>query len=433
MTEDNDKPIARLPDQGSSDLATRSMKALVEASHSQGKEGSARLPTESEAEEAYSKAAAILRNLPRGESGEVAASLLLVAAERGHAQAQFVLGLMRDGAWGARINHDEQVEWLERSASLDHVNAAFALGMKYEKGDDYLIFDRHGYRRTNPSADVRRQNPELAIHWYEKAAALGNDQAKGRLGAVYYALIPDPEDTDDEPDAITEIDRSTATIECIRWYMDSASSGDAESAFFLGKLYLNGNIIPPDKRLASRWLRNAVAGGHEYALTFLAEMLLEGGRGSDQFEEGVALLRTGVERDYEGAILGLAQILVEHEHTSKEFAEGLGMLRRAADRSNGCAQYELGRRYLRGEGVRQDRLIGIQLLLMSAEQDYGLYSEAHKLLTRALATGEILQSEVEHSTWWNIRDLKIDYDWGPELDEDGKLIDYLSLRPNHLL
>ena len=74
------------------------------------------------------------------------------AAEQGHANAQYNLGIMYDHGHGVDVNYKKAIEWYEKAAEQGYAKAQYNLGVMYDHGQ---------------GVDV---NYKKAIEWYEKAA-----------------------------------------------------------------------------------------------------------------------------------------------------------------------------------------------------------------------------------------------------------------------
>ncbi len=103
------------------------------------------------------------------ESGNVplAVKEFRVAAEEGHADSQFNLGLMYEKGIGVSKDEKEAVVWYLKAALQGNVYAQYNLAVLYENG-----------RGTN--VDFAQ-----AHRWYRKAAMQGDGLAVGNLGMLY--------------------------------------------------------------------------------------------------------------------------------------------------------------------------------------------------------------------------------------------------------
>lgn len=85
------------------------------------------------------------------------------AAMQGHATAQYVLGLMYSAGEGVHQDTRQAVVWISRSAEQGLAEAQHALGMMYQRGEDVP------------------RDPEKAAEWLRKAAAQGHKGAQKDL------------------------------------------------------------------------------------------------------------------------------------------------------------------------------------------------------------------------------------------------------------
>jgi TPR repeat protein len=91
-----------------------------------------------------------------------------LAAEQNHAQAQYMLGLVKLlGVGGAEKNLKEGMAWIQKSAANDNVDAQNMLASLYLQ-----------------AKDVPR-DPAAGVAWLERAAQQGSLTAQKNLGFVY--------------------------------------------------------------------------------------------------------------------------------------------------------------------------------------------------------------------------------------------------------
>jgi TPR repeat protein len=91
----------------------------------------------------------------------------LAAAEEGHSDSQFNVGLMYERGIGVAKDEKEAVLWYGKSAAQGNSTAQFNLGVLYEHG------------RGTP-VDFAKAN-----EWYRKASVQGDALAIGNLGMLY--------------------------------------------------------------------------------------------------------------------------------------------------------------------------------------------------------------------------------------------------------
>ena len=91
----------------------------------------------------------------------------LPLAEQGHAQAQYLIGVMYDNGRGVSQDYRTAVKWYRLAAEQGHAGAQFNLGVMYYKG--------RGVTRDY----------ETAMKWTSRAAEKGLAKAQYNLGVMY--------------------------------------------------------------------------------------------------------------------------------------------------------------------------------------------------------------------------------------------------------
>lgn len=99
-------------------------------------------------------------------------------------------------------------------------------------------------------------DPDLSIHWYFRAAGLGNVLAQHNLGNAYR-----------NGDGVVQ-DASMAAF----WYRQAASQGDALTAFWLGQMYERGEGVTQNREEALRWYGEGAGRGNTRAIEALAKL-----------------------------------------------------------------------------------------------------------------------------------------------------------------
>jgi len=89
-------------------------------------------------------------------------------AEKGNANAQFLLGIYYFNGDGVPENDAEAVKWFRLAAEQGDVDAQYNLGIMYNNGQGVP------------------ENKAEAVNWYRLAAEQGNAPAQYFLGSMYY-------------------------------------------------------------------------------------------------------------------------------------------------------------------------------------------------------------------------------------------------------
>ena len=177
------------------------------------------------------------------EDVQTALRMLLAAAERGDAYAQYQAGkLYREGYFLPRDDAGAKM-FFERAAKQENHFAEYALGKLHAD-------------ETSPFFDETK-----AADWFERAAEHGNGFAKYRL-AKYF---------------LNGKGRAVDAGSAARLFAESAQASDVYvrrsaapwAKYQLGKLYIRGNGVPRDWAKAEELLRSAAQDGNEFAQRLL--------------------------------------------------------------------------------------------------------------------------------------------------------------------
>lgn len=147
-----------------------------------------------------------------------------IAAEQGHVDAQYMLGLCHL----ASREPNDAIIWLLKAAENDHAEAQFQLGKLYYKGKGIA------------------RNYQNAAEWYHQAANQGHTDAQYELGLCYDA----GEGVNHDP------------VKAVSWLHKAAAQGHAHAQCVIGLCYLKGNGVPQSYNNAVKWFQIAADNGH---------------------------------------------------------------------------------------------------------------------------------------------------------------------------
>jgi TPR repeat protein len=160
-----------------------------------------------------------------------AAACFKPAAERGHAEAQYLLSCLYHSGRGVPQDDMQSVEWCRKAAGQGILGAQLSLAVMYAEGQGVL------------------QDYTQAAFWYRKAAEQGSAKAQYNLGDLY-----------DHGQGVPQ-DYAQATF----WWRKAAEQGHADAQFFLGGLYHDGQGVSQDDTQAAAWWRKAAEQGFSLA------------------------------------------------------------------------------------------------------------------------------------------------------------------------
>ena len=239
-------------------------------------------------------------------SGTEGRYILLTMAVQGHAQSQYLLGIMQLEDAGMVHDRADAVKWLERAAAQGHAGASAHLAGMAARGD----------------------------------------------AAAHLAL------------GLIARDIAGASTAAVRHLRAAAAAGDAQGLLALGRLYLECGALEPDQAYAARLFRSAAAAAMNAVLQahrdaehgFLGPasgawlaIAAERTRAAHTLPPGRDAQRPALFARY---WVGLT--LLAGAGTAADAPRGLAHHRAAAERDFALAEYGLGLLHQRGHGLPHD-------------------------------------------------------------------------------
>ena len=179
--------------------------------------------------------------------------LLRRAAENGHVEAQWQLGLMYADGDAVKLDYVQAAAWIKRAAEQGFARAQSVMG--------WLCANGLGVHA----------NSEEAGRWYRAAAEQGSAKDQYMVATMYRF-------------GRYGVEKDLAAM--LRWYQAAADQGFAPAQYALGKLLVEGRLIPQDHVLAFQWLSLASANGSAAAGNRLQRLMQ--GMDPEQIEEAKA-------------------------------------------------------------------------------------------------------------------------------------------------
>ena len=192
------------------------------------------------ADDLYKRAGLLFKGGPTNDSEAV--EYLRKAAEMGHVDAQYDLGVRY--AYGGGVARDDAIaaKWLILAAEQGHLDAQMQVVAIFEQG-----------------MGVSR-DPEKAVEWLRKAAAQENAEAQRRLAIMYYMGRGTPQNAK----------------QAAWWFRKAAENGNVDAQFMLATMYDHGIGVEVDPALSAEWYRKAAERGS--AEVTYARLFLQHGR-----------------------------------------------------------------------------------------------------------------------------------------------------------
>jgi hypothetical protein len=311
------------------------------------------------------------------EAGDYKRALAILEpqAKNGKADAQYLLGRMRENGQGIEASRERALFWYAKAAAQGHVQAKAALeslgGPPPDTGPKPMV----GAALSPPSALTparptaapteserllamlegrlpydRARAPQL-VEALKRRAETGHAESAAVLGAYY------------ESPLAGKPDFSVAA----RWYARAVELGYPLAANNLGALHYDGRGVPQNYAEAARLYRIAAEGGYAVAQYNLALMLGQGRGIAPDVPQMLDWLKKSAAQDYPRAQAQLARLTLDGLGVEKNPVEAGRLFLAAAQAGNANAQYWYGQLTATGSGVARDLVIGADWILKAAD------------------------------------------------------------------
>lgn len=184
-------------------------------------------------------------------------------------------------------------------------------------------------------------------------------------------------DVQDEYSSLAERDDA---VESMR---ELAENGDIHAQYFMGELYRDGPLLPPDWVMARYWFDKAAKQGYAAAQYALGKLYLSDDASVHDPELGIQWLEYAAYNGNHDASYRLGKEYLKGESVRRDTRKAMDHIYTSAQAGNLHAQYLLGKLLLQGKVVERDKEAGIQWLSQAAEQGH---SYAQCLLERQSAS-----------------------------------------------
>ena len=184
-------------------------------------------------------------------------------------------------------------------------------------------------------------------------------------------------DVQDEYSSLAERDDAAESMR------ELAENGDIHAQYFMGELYRDGPLLPPDWVMARYWFDKAAKQGYVAAQYALGKLYLSDDASVHDPELGIQWLEYAAYNGNHDASYRLGKEYMRGEAVRKDTRKAMDHIYTSAQAGNPHAQYLLGKLLLQGKMVERDKEEGIQWLSQAAEQGH---SYAQCLLERQSAS-----------------------------------------------
>lgn len=269
---------------------------------------------------------------------------------------EYRIGQMLYMGKGVEQNTEEAIQWLEKSAKKQNMDAEYLVCKIYiqehmeEKIPDAIrqmeeIIEKSNYKKAEYSLGSLYTNPESGFYDLEKgigylelAAEQEHEYAQYRLGVLHL----DPESP------FFDLQKG------VGYLRQSAEQGNQYAQYQLGKFYLKPDSQAFDLETGIFYLECAAEQGNENAVYLLGKSYLDPSLEIYDPAKGEAYLFPLAVNGNQYAQYQLGKLYLDPSTSFHDSKKGISFLKEAAEQGNQYAQVKLGLEYLKNENVGRD-------------------------------------------------------------------------------
>jgi len=194
---------------------------------------------------------------------KAALAQLTTLADKGHAEAQFNLGMIYYGGFGVPKDPVQAVSWYRKAAeqglsvALDSLVTAAGKGDRAALTQLTTMAEKGNAEAQEYLGDIYTLGSGVPTDfvqgaaWYRKAAEKGLPGAQYSLGTIYR-----------DGQGVQK-----NAVQAVTWYRKAAENGLAGAQSALGNMYLDGDGVPKDLVSGYMWINLSAAQGDEKTKT----------------------------------------------------------------------------------------------------------------------------------------------------------------------
>jgi TPR repeat protein len=223
--------------------------------------------------------------------------LLVIPADFGEPEAQYLLGLCYYNGEGTKPDLNAAIEWWRKAAARGSAAAQYELGVLYQDGEGVTA------------------DPALAASWFRQAAENNHPAGQYEFGNACEFGIG------------TTLDLTSAA----QWYHRAAEQGDADAQIRLGHWYSSGKNAPVNIDLAIGYFRAAAEQEMPEAWLELGKLYAGGSDAGASQTQAWQCFARAEESDDPAALRWLAAYYRSHPEAGRSEVQIDRLLARAAD------------------------------------------------------------------------------------------------------
>ena len=274
---------------------------------------------------------------------------LKLAAEKGFLDAQLMLGRM---AVSQDANPQQALYWFKKAAALNDSSAQLYCAGAY-------LF---GVGTT--------KNEDVARGYYIAAARAGNAVAQQTLAANFLAT------------------RAPANRKLgLPWLEKAVAARDPEADVMMADLYLRGDMVSADTDQAIKLTEEAIAQGYSPALFQMARIE----QYQSHLEEAQSWYHKAAVAEYIPAQIALAELYLDPKSEIYSVHEGFLWMLKAAKSGSAKAQQVVSEMYQKGQGVVANKDLSLLWEKRSKEALQGSAQKSEQQMAQWLTRGKAMQ------------------------------------------
>lgn len=238
-----------------------------------------------------------------------------LAAQHGDVESIYTVGLF---FYTKEKNYAKAFDYFLTSAKMHHADSQATLAVMYKYG---------------LSVDISLKQ---AIYWTKRAVSNGSELGLLNMGNLYLKGYP-------------ELPQSYQ--KAFNCFEKAAKKGNEQAYFRLGFMFLSGQGVKKDPKIAKKWFEKAPLINHKEGL-------------SESLQKLFSLFK--IENENSNSIYNIGKMLIE----AKDVELGLEWVKEAALRGDLEAQVDLGNRHLLGTNVNKSKKEAYKFFLLAANQGH---------------------------------------------------------------
>lgn len=311
-------------------------------------------------------------------------SLVKELAEKGNAEAQYLLATVYRLADDPLHDTAKYVEWIQKAAAGGWEAAKKQIAEETSQTDKWaeqgnamgMCMAAAEYRDGKTLSGLPHEKDILkAIELFEKAFAAGAKEGAKELAKMYEAGIG----------------VSSDPAKAHEWTLKAAELGDVVSQVSAGLNFLRGNGVAKDAITAVKWFKKSAEQGSRVGMSLVGDSFKYGwgvnidtAQAAAWYEKAIAPEAENsfeedddeIEPSYE-AMMELAELLLDGNGVEKDVDSAVNLIKESAEGGVAKAQFMYGSILVRPEAlgvedVPQDVSSGVEWIKKAAEQSFGM-------------------------------------------------------------